>query len=86
MGKLILRCANDRGATRDSQPGFTHEESHHDGTVQSVVNFVLFVKYRRDPMLIPQREARPQQLIVGEDKTKLDLSLGSRSFVNWVNE
>ena len=25
------------GATRESQPGFSHEETHHDGTAQSVV-------------------------------------------------
>ena len=29
------------GATRESQPGFSHEETHHDGTAQSVVNEVI---------------------------------------------
>ena len=27
--------------TRESQPGFSHEETHHDGTAQSVVNEVM---------------------------------------------
>ena len=29
------------GATRESQLGFSHEEAHHDGTAQSVVNEVI---------------------------------------------
>ena len=33
-----------------------------------------------------QREARAQQLVVGNDETELDLSVESRSFVNWVND
>ena len=33
-------------ATRESQPGFSHEETQHDGTAQSVV------KDRGDPMSI----------------------------------
>ena len=28
-------------ATRETQPGFSHEETHHDGTAQSVVNEVM---------------------------------------------
>ena len=47
-GKLILRCANDRRpdvtswrATRESQLGFSHEETLHDSTAQSVVNEVM---------------------------------------------
>ena len=27
--------------TRETQPGFSHEETHHDGTAQSVVNEVI---------------------------------------------
>ena len=29
------------GATRESQPGFSHKETHHDGTAQSIVNEVM---------------------------------------------
>ena len=28
-------------ATREIRPGFSHEETHHDGTAQSVVNEVM---------------------------------------------
>ena len=48
------------------------EEETHDRTVQ--------------PVVIPQRGARPQQLIVGNDEAELELSLGSRSFLDRVND
>ena len=38
------------------------------------------------PVVGPQRGARPQQFIIGEDETELDLSLGSRSFLDRVND
>ena len=34
----------------------------------------------------PQRGARPQQFIIGDDETELELSLGSRSFLARVND
>ena len=34
----------------------------------------------------PQREARPQQFVIGNDETELELSVESRSFVNRVND
>ena len=33
-----------------------------------------------------QREARPQQFIIGDDKAEFELSLGSRSFLDRLNE
>ena len=33
-----------------------------------------------------QSEARPQQFVIGNDETELDLSVESRSFVNRVND
>ena len=36
--------------------------------------------------MYPQREARPQQFIIGYDETELDLSLGSKSFLDRVND
>ena len=39
-------------ATRESQPDFSHEETHHDGIMQSVVNGVIPREVRGDPMLI----------------------------------
>ena len=38
------------------------------------------------PVVIPQRGARPQQFIIGNDETELELSVESRSFVNRVKD
>ena len=45
-------------------------------------------KYDRTvkPVVCPQRGARAQQFIIGDDETELDLSLGSRSFLDRVND
>ena len=40
----------------------------------------------RRPDVDPQRGARPQQFIIGNDEAELELSVESRSFVNWVND
>ena len=74
------------GATRESQPGFSHEETHHDGTAQSVVNEVIPRERSGRPDVDRQREAWPQQFVIGNDETELELSVESRSFVNRVND
>ena len=38
------------------------------------------------PVVCPQRGARPQRLINGDDDTESELSLGSRSFLSRVND
>ena len=38
------------------------------------------------PVVCPQRGARPQQFIIGDDETEMELSLGSRSFFDRVND
>ena len=38
------------------------------------------------PDVDPQRGARPQQFIIGNDETELELSVESRSFVNRLND
>ena len=38
------------------------------------------------PVVIPQRGARPQQFIIGNDETGLDFSVESRSFLNRVDD
>ena len=38
------------------------------------------------PVVHPQRETKLQQFIIGNDETESDLSMGSRSFVNRVND
>ena len=44
------------------------------------------MKDRVGPHVDPQREARPQQFITGNDETELELSVESRSFVNPMND
>ena len=72
--------------TRESQPGFSHEETQHDGTAQSIVNEAIPRDRSGRPDVDPQRGARPQQFIIGNDETELELSVESRSFVNRVND
>ena len=72
--------------TRESQPGFSHEETQHDGTAQSVVNEVILRERSGGPDVDPQREARPQQFVIENDEAELELSVESRSFVNRVND
>ena len=38
------------------------------------------------PVVCPQRGARTQQFIIGDDETELDFLLGSRSFLDRVND
>ena len=38
------------------------------------------------PVVCPQRGARAQQFVIGDDETELDLSLGPRSFLDRVND
>ena len=73
-------------ATRESQLGFSHEETQHHGTAQSVVNEVIPRERSGRPGVDPQREASPQQLVIGNDEAELELSVESRSFVNRVND
>ena len=73
-------------ATRETRPGFSHEETHHDGTAQSVVDEVM-PRDRSGRLDIDSQEgAWPQQFVIGNDETELDLSVESRSFVNRVND
>ena len=74
------------GKTRESQPSFFHEKTQHDGTAQSIVNEVIPRDRLGQPVVNPQRGARPQQFIIGNDETVLELSLGSTSFLNRVND
>ena len=60
----------------------THEFREH--------KHVIFEEENHDrtekPVVCPQRGARPQQFIIGGDETELDLSLGSRSFLDRMND
>ena len=73
-------------ATREIRPGFSHEETLHDGTAQSVVNEVMPRDRPGRPDIDSQEGAWPQQFVIGNDETELELSVESRSFVNRVND
>ena len=85
-GKLILRHTSDRGDPRGIRPGFSHEETLHDGTAQSVVNEVMPRDRPGRPDIDSQEGAWPQQFVIGNDEEKLELSVESRSFMNRVND
>ena len=67
--------------TYEFQSSFSHEktkhvileeEETHDRTVQ--------------PVVCPLIRAMPQQFIIGDDEAELELSVGSRSFLDRVND
>ena len=72
--------------TRESQSSFFHEKTQHDGTAQSDVNEAKPRDRTGQPVVIPPRGARPQQFIMEDDETELELSFGSRSFLDIVND
>ena len=67
------------GKTRESKSSFFHEKTQHDGTAQSIVNEVIPRDRTGQPVVIPQRGARPQQFVIGNDETELE-------FLNNVND
>ena len=74
-------------ATREIRLGFSHGETLHDGTAQSVVNEVMPRDRSGRPDKINSQEgAWPQQSVIGNDEAELELSVESRSFVNRVND
>ena len=65
----------------------SHEEILLDGTAQSVRNEeVLHDRSGRPDDINSQEVARPQNFVMGNDGTELELSVESRSFVNRVND
>ena len=51
-------------ATRETQRGFSHEETRHEGTAQSVVNEVTPRERLGRPDVDSQRATRPQQFVI----------------------
>ena len=72
--------------THDFQSSFFHEKAQHDGTAQSMVNEVIPRDRSGQPVVIPQRGARPQQLIIGNDESESEVSVESRSFLYRMND
>ena len=69
---------------RKVRPG--HEEILLDGTAQSVRNEETLRDRSGRPDINSQEEERPQQFVIGNNETELELSVESRSFVNRVND
>ena len=66
---------------RKVRPG--HEEILLNGSAQSVRNEeTLRDRLGRPDDIDSQEEARPQQFVIGNDDTELELSVESRTFVN----
>ena len=62
-------------ATPETQSGFSHDETHHDGTAQSVVNEVTPRDRPERLDVYSQEEAWPQQFVIGNDEVLLELSV-----------
>ena len=70
------------GKTHEFQSSFSHEKTKH------VILEEEEETHDRTgtPVVCPQTGAMPQQFILGDDETELELSLGSRSFLDRVND
>ena len=68
--------------THEFQSSFSHEKTKHVVLEQEEETHDRKVK----PVLCPERGAMPQQFIIGDDEAELELSLGSRSFLDRVND
>ena len=73
-------------ATRVIRLGFSHEETLHDGTPQSVVNEVMHRDRPGRPDIDSQEGAWLEQFVIGNNEAELELSVESRSFLNRVND
>ena len=67
--------------THESQSSFFHEKTQH-----VIVDEGEPHDRTGQPVVYLQREARPQQFIIGNDETESELSMGSRPFLNRVND
>ena len=81
MMSLIAKAPSTLSSSASESPGKRSYESQSPLSVQ-------VEKYHRTekPVVGPQGGARAQQIINGDDETELDLSLGSRSFLDGVND
>ena len=91
-GKLRLRHTIDQGdlikllGERYKKVRPNHEEILLDGTAQSV-RYGETLRDRSGRLDInSQEEVRPQQFVIGNDETEMELSVESTSFVNRVND
>ena len=67
--------------THEFQSSFSHEKTKH-----VILEDEETYDRTGTPVVCPQRGAMPQQFIIGDDEAELELSLGSRSFLDRVND
>ena len=67
--------------THEFQSSFSHEKTKHVILEEEETH-----ERTGTPVVCPQRGAMPQQFVIGDDETELELSLGSRSFLDRVND
>ena len=79
--RTVQLVVSSWGKTHESKSSFFHEKTQHDGTAQSVVTEAKPRDRTAQPVVIPQRGARPQQFIIGNDDIESELSVESKSFL-----
>ena len=67
--------------THEFQSSFSHEKTKHVILEEEETH-----ARTGQPVVCPQRGARAQQFIIGDDEAESELLLGSRSFLNRVND
>ena len=72
--------------TREVRPGFSHEETLHDGTADIRNGETLRDGSGQLVNFDSQEVANSQNFIMGNEETELELSVESRSFANRVND
>ena len=70
-----------RARTYEFQSHFSHEKTQHVISKEEENH-----DRTEKPVVCPQRGARAQQFIIGDDETELVFSLGSRSFLDRMND
>ena len=68
--RSVRPVVSSLGKIRESQPSVSHEETKHDGRAQSIVNEAGPRDRPGRPVVDPERGARPQQFIIGNDETE----------------
>ena len=74
------------GATRESQPGFSHEETLHDGTAQSVTNEEIPRDRPGQPDIDSQEGAWPQQFAIRNDEAGIRIVSGIKMIIRKQGE
>ena len=85
-GKLTLRCVSDRLFALGKGHTSSNHVFFHGKTKHVILDEEETHGRTGTPVVCHQRGARSQQFIIGDDETELHLSVGSRSFLDRVND